>query len=147
MWANCSGRSQKMSNHERFAQVAHQKWTTMSKSLRSLTKNERMSKSFIFFSKSLNRSFFCKKRAIRSENRWTNSQPWENSSKEGGVLTCLLELSEPQLENLWLTYCMSNNGGAPNFITGPRCIVIIMCTVVLLLFPPQGIKHNSFYVL
>ena len=34
---------------ERIAQVAHQKWVTMSKSLRSLTKNERMSESLIFF--------------------------------------------------------------------------------------------------
>ena len=41
MWANRWGRSPKMSDHERFAQVAHQKWVTMSKSLRSLTINER----------------------------------------------------------------------------------------------------------
>ena len=47
---------------ERIAQVAHQKWATTSDSLRSLTKNEQMSKSLI-------RSFFSKKQAIRSENR------------------------------------------------------------------------------
>ena len=52
MWANCSGPSPKMSNHERFAHVAHQKRATKSKSLRSLTKNERIT---CFF-----RSFFRK---------------------------------------------------------------------------------------
>ena len=45
---------------ERIAQVAHQKGTTMSDSLRSLTKNERMSESLI-------RSFSDKIRAIPSE--------------------------------------------------------------------------------
>ena len=60
---------------EQIAQVAHQKWATMSKSLRSLTKNEQMSKLLVFLSKWLIRSFFCKKRAIRSENQWANSQP------------------------------------------------------------------------
>ena len=53
MWANRSGCSQKMSDHERFTQVAHQKWATMSESLRSLTKNEGISKSLEFFSESL----------------------------------------------------------------------------------------------
>ena len=43
--------------------------------LRSLTKNERMSESLVFLSKSFICSFFRKKRAIRSENRWANSQP------------------------------------------------------------------------
>ena len=61
---------------ERIAQVAHQKWATMSNSLRSLTKNERMSKSLVFLSESLIRSFFRKKQAICSENQWANSQPW-----------------------------------------------------------------------
>ena len=60
-WANRSCRSSKMSD--------------VSKSLRSLTKNERMSESFVFLSKSLIRSFFRKTRAIRSENQWANSQP------------------------------------------------------------------------
>ena len=49
MWANRSGCSSKMSNHERFAQVAHQKWATMRESLRSLTKNERMRESLVFW--------------------------------------------------------------------------------------------------
>ena len=75
MWANPSGRSLKMSNNKRFAQVAHQKWGTMSESLRSLTTNEWMSESLVYLSKSLLRSFFRKKRAIRSENQWANSQP------------------------------------------------------------------------
>ena len=41
--------------------------------LSSLTKNERIAR---FLSKSLIRSFFRKKWAIRSENQWANSQPW-----------------------------------------------------------------------
>ena len=56
---------------EQIAQVAHQKWATMSDflrsltkmsdSLRSLTKNERMSESLVFSSELLIHSFFCKK--------------------------------------------------------------------------------------
>ena len=75
MWANCSGCSPKMSDHERFAQVAHQKWATMSQLLRSLTKNEqqwancsgrspKMSESFVILSKSLIRPFFRKKTSV-----------------------------------------------------------------------------------
>ena len=60
-WAICSGRSQKMSDRERIAQVAHQTWA-----------NERIAR---FFSELLIRSFLGKKRPIRSENRWANSQP------------------------------------------------------------------------
>ena len=48
MWANTSGRSPKMSNHEGFAHIPQRKWAIMSESLRSLTKNEQMSESFIF---------------------------------------------------------------------------------------------------
>ena len=44
--ANRSGCSPKMSNHEQFAQVTHQNWATVSKSLRSLTKNERIIRFF-----------------------------------------------------------------------------------------------------
>ena len=46
---------------ERIPQVTHQKWATMSKSLRLLTKNERMSELLVFLSESLIRSFFRKK--------------------------------------------------------------------------------------
>ena len=56
---------------EWIAQVAHQKWVIVSESLRSLTKNERSW---------ANRSFLGKKRAIYSENRWANSQPWFEST-------------------------------------------------------------------
>ena len=76
MWANCSGYSPKMSDHERFAEVAQRKWAIVRESLRSLTKNEWMSESLIFLSESLIRSFLDKKRAILSENKWANSQPW-----------------------------------------------------------------------
>ena len=41
---------------------------TMSNSLRLLTKNECMSELLVFLSESLICSFFCKKRAIPSEN-------------------------------------------------------------------------------
>ena len=51
-WVICSGCSSKMSDHEQIPQVAHQKWA-----------NEQI----VFF-------FW----AIRSENQWANSQPWEN---------------------------------------------------------------------
>ena len=60
-WAIRSGRSEEMSD--------------VSESLISLTKNERMSESLIFLSESLIRSFLDKKRAIRSEIKWANSQP------------------------------------------------------------------------
>ena len=81
MWANRSGRSPKMSDHERFAQVAQRKWAIVSESLRSLTKNERMSELLIFFSKSLICSFLDKKRALRAEIKWANSQPCLHPSK------------------------------------------------------------------
>ena len=42
-----------MSDHEQFAQVAQMKWAIMIESLRSLTKNERMSESLVFLSESL----------------------------------------------------------------------------------------------
>ena len=69
LWANRSGRLRQMSNYERFAQVAHQKWATISESLRLLTKNERIAH---FLSESLIR-FFLQKPAIRSENGWCKS--------------------------------------------------------------------------
>ena len=47
----------------------------VNESLISLTKNERMGESLMFLSESLNRSFFYKKRAIRSEIKWVNPQP------------------------------------------------------------------------
>ena len=43
MWANRSGCSPKLSNHEWFAHITQRKWAIVSKSLRSFTKNERMS--------------------------------------------------------------------------------------------------------
>ena len=58
-WLICSGRSEEMSDVSK-----------------SLTKNERMSESLTFLSKSLIRSFLDNKRAIRSEIKWASSQPW-----------------------------------------------------------------------
>ena len=46
-----------MSNCEQIAQIAHNKWATVSDSLRSFMINERMSKSIVFFIESLIRSF------------------------------------------------------------------------------------------
>ena len=59
MWAKRSSRSPKMGNCKQFAQVANQKWATVSKSLRLLTKNEQMSES-LFFSELLICLFFAK---------------------------------------------------------------------------------------
>ena len=56
--------------------IAQRKGAIVSESLRSLTKNERMSESIIFLSESLFRPFLHKKWAIRSEIKWANSQPW-----------------------------------------------------------------------
>ena len=43
LWGNRSGCSYQKSDYERIAQVAHDKWTTVSDSLRSLMINEQMS--------------------------------------------------------------------------------------------------------
>ena len=53
-WANRSGRSPKMSYHEQFTHIAQRKWAIMRELLRSLTKNEQMSESLVFWA---NRSF------------------------------------------------------------------------------------------
>ena len=70
-WAIRSGRSEEMSD--------------VSESLISLTKNERpwairsgCSEEMSDVSESLIRSFLDKNRAIRSEIKWANSQPWLN---------------------------------------------------------------------
>ena len=77
----CSDHSDQMSKCERFAQIAQDKWATVSESLRSLIENEQLwgicsgrswwlSKSLAFMSKSLIRPFAHKKWAIRSKNPW-----------------------------------------------------------------------------
>ena len=76
LWAIRSGRSEEIRDREQIAQVAHQNKLNMSDSLQSLNKNERMSESIIFLSESLILSFLDKKRAICSEIKWANSQPW-----------------------------------------------------------------------
>ena len=52
-----------LKSNERFAQVAERKWAIVSKSLRSLTKNEQMSELLVLLSESLIRSFLGKKRS------------------------------------------------------------------------------------
>ena len=61
MWADFSGHSPKMSNHERFAQVTHQNRAIMRESLRSLTKNEKMSELLIFLSENTHSLIFGQK--------------------------------------------------------------------------------------
>ena len=56
LWANRSGRLRQMSNYERFAQVAHQKWANCS-----------------FFEWIAHSLIFLQKPAIRSENGWCKS--------------------------------------------------------------------------
>ena len=52
-----------MSNRKRFAQVHHQKWDTVSKSLRSLTKNEQMSKWLVYFEQIAHSRIFLQKKS------------------------------------------------------------------------------------
>ena len=61
-WAIRLGRSEEMSD--------------VSELLILLAKNEQMSESLNFLSESLIRSFLDKKRAICSDIKWANSQPW-----------------------------------------------------------------------
>ena len=49
MWVNRSVHSPKMSDHEQLAHIAQRKWVIVSESLRSLTKNEWMSETLIFW--------------------------------------------------------------------------------------------------
>ena len=100
MWVNRSFRSNQMSDvsellrsltkNERCERIPQRKWVIMSKSLRSLTKNERISESLVFLSELLIRSLFRKKRAIRSEIRWANSQPW-----------CVSQTRAADLQSFW----------------------------------------------
>ena len=91
---NSSGRSPKLSDHEWFAQVTHQKWATISESLGSLTKNEGVSELLVFWANQSFAHFFRIKRAIRSENRWANSQP-----------CCIMPRD--------LRFCKKNSSGPP----------------------------------
>ena len=77
-----------MSDHEGFAQVAQRKWEIVGESLRSLTKNEQMNESLIFLSKSLIHSFLGKKREIRMEIQWANSQPCYNHIQYTSIYMC-----------------------------------------------------------
>ena len=67
----------------------------MSELLRSLTKNERIA---CFFNEFLIRSFFCKKGAIRSENRRANFQPCLNGDVQ--ELQLLLKKTTVKMTNL-----------------------------------------------
>ena len=65
MWVNRSFRSPNMSHHERFAQVAQRKW--------AMWANEWIAH---FFEQIAHSLIFGQNRAIRSEIKWANSQPW-----------------------------------------------------------------------
>ena len=65
-WAICWGRSEEMSDRERIAH-AHQKWA-----------NEQIAH---FFEQIAHSLIFGQKRAICSENRWVNSQPWQQTTR------------------------------------------------------------------
>ena len=67
-----------MSDHERFTQVAQRKWAIVSESLILLTKNERMSESLIFLSKSLIRSFLGKQTSDSLGNPMSEFPALEN---------------------------------------------------------------------
>ena len=69
MWAIRSGCSGQMSNCERIAQVAHDKWANVSHSLRSLRTNEWMSKSLVFFAQIAHFLFRSPKRSDSLKNR------------------------------------------------------------------------------
>ena len=88
MGVNRSGRSPKMSDHERFAQVAHQKWATMRESLRLFTKNERMSESLVFLSESPIRSFFRKKTSDSLRKPLSQFPALHYSPQEPGLVNC-----------------------------------------------------------
>ena len=79
---NRSGHSPKVSDHEGFAQGAHQKRATMRASLRLLTKNEQMSELLVFLSESLIRSFF------RKNERFAQKTDERISSPAQSLLTC-----------------------------------------------------------
>ena len=79
MWVNRSGHLPKMSDVSKLLRSFTKNelpWAIVRDWLRLLTKNERMSESLVFLRESLIHSFLGKTRAIRSENRWANSQPW-----------------------------------------------------------------------
>ena len=69
MWVNRSFRSPKMSDHERIAHLAHQKWATMSESLNSLTKiNEWVNRSLFWANRSCAHFFAKNERFARKSD-------------------------------------------------------------------------------
>ena len=64
------------------------------RSLRSLTKNEWTSESLIYFEGIAPSLIFCKKRVIRLENRWSNSQPWSDGMRiQNPSQTCTMYMT------------------------------------------------------
>ena len=76
-----------MSDHEWFAHIAQGKWAIVSESLRSLTKNEWMSESLIFLSKSLIRSFLGKNEQFaRKTDEWIPSPDNRRQEPAPGII-------------------------------------------------------------
>ena len=113
MWANCSSRSEEMSNHEQITQVAQDKWATVSHSLRVLMINEWMSDSLkkiwqknlkSYFLVCFLKVFYLKKWAICSFPLfWWAMSMWANRSGRSSKISDLLRLLRGN-ERLW-AYC------------------------------------------
>ena len=104
MWANRSGRSPKMSDHERFAQVAHQKWA-----------NEWITH---FFERIAHSLIFGQKRAICLEIKWANSQPCRNRSYWQSTLRKALKLT---------VNCLRDSANFDSALSGIVLILIVRC--------------------
>ena len=72
-WANHSGCSCQKSDHEQITQVTHDKWVTVSDSLRSLMINEWMSKSLVFSNQIAHLLFRSQKTSDSLKKIWLKS--------------------------------------------------------------------------
>ena len=93
LWANCSGRSGQMSDHEPIAQVTHDKRATVSDSLSLLMINEWMSILLGFFANSSFALSLTKKWVIRSNFFWLKSYLW--------YVFCMFFLNERMAHSLF----------------------------------------------
>ena len=101
-----------VSDREQIAQVAHQ--------------NEEMSESLIFLRESLIRSFLGKKRAICSENRWANAQPWLPPTKmvKSGTIRLAFDLWRMEASDKKNKYLLTYN-----FFLVLKCTILTRCMI------------------
>ena len=129
MWANKSDRSQKMSDHEPIAQVTHQKWATMSKSLRLLTKNEQMSELLVFWA---NHSFahFSAKRSNSLRQPMSEFPAW------------LIDV-DAVLSLLWSFFPFTRYGFCTLIVVEPLSLhqVQICCTLIVIVVEPLSLHQ------